>query len=324
MWKLFGGLYLGWGIGANDSAKIFAPAIATNTIRYRTAILFICVFVMAGAILQGYTLYDGYKFGGGSPDTATLLKEATIATNAAAFAVMVATIFGIPVSSSQAAVGALIGVAAVRLGWGGLDYAPIVKMLVCWVVTPLAGALIAYGCFLVLRVMMRRLLRDMNMQQRFLRYGIIIIGCYEAFALGANNVVVTTAPFYQAGLFGPPGPEAVEAQEVAAALGAAAIAIGAMTFAKRVIETFGRKVTVLDPFSAFVVAIATGTTMEVFTLLKVPVSITQAGVGALVGVGLTQGAGGISLPMLRRIVGAWFISPLVAGGLAYAAACLLA
>ncbi|HNW93035.1 MAG TPA: inorganic phosphate transporter, partial [bacterium] len=200
MWKLFGGLYLGWGIGANDSAKIFAPAIATNTIRFRTAILFICVFVMAGSILQGYTLFDGYSFGGSEKaDNDTLLREATIATNAAAFAVMMATIFGIPVSSSQAAVGALVGVAAVRLGWSGIDYAPIKKMGICWVITPVAGALIAYGCYWGLRALLRRFMKSMNAQQRFLRYGIIIIGCYEAFALGANNVVVTTAPFYQAG-----------------------------------------------------------------------------------------------------------------------------
>jgi PiT family inorganic phosphate transporter len=195
-------------------------------------------------------------------------------------------------------------------------------MLLCWVITPVAGATLAYGIFYGARWWLRRFMRSVGAQQRFLKYGIIILGCYEAFALGANNVVVTTAPFYQAGLFGAPGPAAVEAQEVAAALGAAAIALGALTFAKRVIETFGRKVTVLDPFSAWVVALATGTTMEVFTLLKVPVSITQAGVGALVGVGLTKGLGGLSFSTLRRIVAAWFISPLVAGSLAYGAAYL--
>lgn len=322
--KVLGGLYLGWGIGANDSAKIFAPAIATNSIRFRTAITLICVFVIAGALAQGHTLYEKYKFDDAPLSPEAILREATIATTAAAFAVMVSTILGIPVSTSQSAVGALIGVTIARSGVSSVDFSLLKKMLVCWLATPPIGIIMAYVLYRLLAPLLPRFLPNFRVRSRFLQLGLIVFGCYEAFALGANNVVVTTAPFYQGGMFGPPGPDAVEARVLAAGLGGLAIALGAITFAKRVMETFGRKVTVLDPFSAWIVAITTGTTMEVFTLMHVPVSITQAGVGALIGVGLTKGVGGVSFGTLKKIALAWVISPLLAGILAWLGALVFA
>jgi PiT family inorganic phosphate transporter len=323
-WKLIGGLYLAWGLGANDSAKIFAPAIATNSIRYRTAIMLIAVFVILGAVVQGPSLYEHYTFDPGIRSAEGRATAALIATSAAAVAVMVSTIIGMPVSTSQAAVGALVGVCLANLGFAGLDYRMLGKMMTCWIATPPAAALLSYALYHVLSPVTRRLFPSAQRRNRFLRWSLLIFGCYEAFALGANNVVVTTGPFYQAGQFGPPGADADTARLAAAFAGSAAIAFGALTYGHRVIETMGRKVTVLDPYSAWIVAIATGTTMELFTILKVPVSITQAGVGALIGVGLTKGLGGISLTTLKRIAAAWVTSPLTSGFIAWAACRILA
>ncbi|HPQ67453.1 MAG TPA: inorganic phosphate transporter, partial [bacterium] len=63
--KLFGGLYLGWGIGANDSANIFGTAVATKIVSYRAATVLIAVFVVLGALVQGPSQYLGLDFAGG-------------------------------------------------------------------------------------------------------------------------------------------------------------------------------------------------------------------------------------------------------------------
>lgn len=318
-WHLAGGLYLAWGLGANDSSKIFAPAIATNSIRYRTAALLVAFFVVLGAGVQGHSLYEDYRFAGSTADEPieARLRDAAIATGSAAVAVMVSTIVAMPVSSSQAAVGAMIGVAAARLGPAGVDLGQIGKMLACWVATPPAAALLAFLLYHILSRTPIRWFRSVQRRNAALQRGLVIFGCYEAFALGANNVVVTTGPFYQAGLFGEPGPGADAARITAALLGAAFIAIGALTYGHKVMETMSRKVTVLDPLSAGVVAAATALTMQAFTFLKVPVSITQAGVGALIGVGLTKGVGGLQFGTLKRIAVAWVTSPLSAALIAW-------
>lgn len=310
---LLAGLYLAWGIGANDSSKVFAPAVVTNSIRYKTAMRLLSVFVILGALTQGHILYEAYEFGGGGVP----LHEATIATAGAAFAVMVATLFALPVSTSQAGVGGMIGVTLFRLGGEGLDWALIEKMFLCWVLTPPVSAVLAFVLYHLLRRPVEGFFSNPSARSRFLQASLVVFGCYEAYTLGANHVVVTTGPFYKAGLFGPPGPDALAARVLAAGVASLAIAFGALTFARRVMETFGKKVTVLDPYSAVMVMIASGTTLEIFTLLHVPISTTQAGVGALVGVGLTKGQRGVSYGTLARIVSAWFVSPLVAGLFAF-------
>ena len=104
-YKILGGLYLGWGIGANDSANIFGTAVATNTIRYRTAIILIAIFVIVGSVLEGPKLFDYVRFAEN-----TSLNQAAAATLAAAVAVTVITYLSIPTSTSQAAIGALMGI----------------------------------------------------------------------------------------------------------------------------------------------------------------------------------------------------------------------
>lgn len=321
-WHILGGLYLGWGLGANDSSKIFAPAIATNSIRYRTAVTLVSIFVTLGAVVQGHTLFESYTFAADSPNAGreTRIRDAVIATSAAAFSVMVSTIVAMPVSTTQAAVGAMIGVAAARLGTGAVDMDQIGKMMTCWGATPPVAALLAFLLYSLLNRSPTLMFHSVQRRNIMLQRGLVIFGCYEAFALGANNVVVTTGPFYQAGLFGPPGPGATTARIIAALLGSAAIALGAITYGRKVMETMARKITVLDPMSAGVVAASTALTMQIFTFLMVPVSITQAGVGALIGVGLTKGSGGIRMDTLKRIAIAWVTSPLVAAFIAWAVA----
>ncbi|HUT66337.1 MAG TPA: inorganic phosphate transporter [Spirochaetota bacterium] len=53
MYRLLAGVYLGWGLGANDAANVFSTGVATGVVRYRTAIFLTAVFVMIGAYVEG-------------------------------------------------------------------------------------------------------------------------------------------------------------------------------------------------------------------------------------------------------------------------------
>jgi PiT family inorganic phosphate transporter len=74
----------------------------------------------------------------------------------------------------------------------------------------------------------------------------------------------------------------------------------------------GNKLVRLDPFSALVVILAEGLTMHFFTIVGVPVSTSQAVVGAVLGVGIVKGVRTIKRKTLYGIFIGWFLTPPVA------------
>jgi len=90
------------------------------------------------------------------------------------------------------------------------------------------------------------------------------------------------------------------------------IALGVLTYSRGVMETVGTKLVRLDPFSALVVVLAEGLTVHFYTLLGVPVSTSQAVVGAVLGIGVLKGAATIKRKTLYGILVGWFLTPPVA------------
>ena len=102
---LSSGLFLGWALGANDAANVFGTAVGTRMIPWLTAAIICSVFLVLGAVISG----------GGAADT--LGKLGAISTPAGAFmtalsaaiAVYTMTKAGLPVSTTQAIVGGIVG-----------------------------------------------------------------------------------------------------------------------------------------------------------------------------------------------------------------------
>ena len=51
MWRLAGGVLIGWGLGSNDAANIFGTGVAANVLKYRTAIILVSIFLIVGALM---------------------------------------------------------------------------------------------------------------------------------------------------------------------------------------------------------------------------------------------------------------------------------
>lgn len=79
------------------------------------------------------------------------------------------------------------------------------------------------------------------------------------------------------------------------------IALGILTFSRGVMETAGRKLVRLDPFSALVVVLAEAVTVHFYTFIGVPVSTSQAVIGAVLGVGIVKGINPVSGRTLTNI-----------------------
>jgi len=295
MLSLLGGLFLGWSLGANDAANCFGSAVASRMVRYWTAAVLCAVFILVGALLEGQAGIETL-----SGLTSIDLEQAVVITVAAGLTVTIMTVFGLPVSTSQAAVGAILGIGFFNQE---VNVTGLGKVVVCWFGTPTGAVLVALVLYKILALFYNRLQVSLFQADMLLRAALVVAGSYAAYALGANNVANVTAVFVGAGTL---------TVFSAALIGGLSIAFGVMTYSRGVMETVGRKLVRLDPFSALVVVLAEGITVHFYTVIGVPVSTSQAVIGAVLGIGIIKGAQTIKRKTLYGIFTGWFLTPPVA------------
>ncbi|MDX2497260.1 MAG: inorganic phosphate transporter [Desulfobacterales bacterium] len=301
MFSLLGGIFLGWSLGANDASNVFGTAVASKMLKFRTAALLASVFVILGALISGQAGIDTL-----SGLTRIDLEQAIISSVAAGLAVTFMTLLRLPVSTSQAVVGGIVGIGIInkQVNLGGLG-----KVMICWIGTPIGAMVLALFLYRLLGLIYNRLNLNMFKSDIVLRLCLIITGSYGAYALGANNVANVTAVFVGAGLLN---------VFSAAMIGGASIALGILTFSRPVMETVGEKLVKLDPFSALVVVLSLSVTMHIYTLVGVPVSSSQAVVGGVLGVGIVKGVNTVKAKTLLHILLGWLFTPVVSCLLALA------
>ncbi|MBW1695883.1 MAG: anion permease [Deltaproteobacteria bacterium] len=300
MWKIVGGIFLGWGLGSNDCANIFGTGVAANVIQYRTAILLTSVFLIIGALLEGYkSMSTVGEMSNLSP------TSAFIATFAAGICMGVFSCLSLPVSASQAIMGAVLGIGLIT---GIPDLSNLYKVVLCWVLTPIGGIFVTTLLYSPVGKLFANVLLDIQRRTALIRAGLFLAGCYGAYSLGANNVANVTGVYVGSGLLTP---------FHAALIGSLSIASGVLTYSKKVMDTVGKKIVELDGYSAFISTLSAAITVHVFTQVGVPVSTSQAIVGGVAGIGIIKGSGTVRKRTVIEIAIGWVSTPLSSGVLAY-------
>lgn len=294
MWLVFiPAIFFGWALGANDAANIFGPSVGTGVVRYRTAIIVTAIFVITGAMLEGARGLETI-----SNLSVQDIKSAGISALSAAISVALMTYFGLPVSSSQAIVGSIVGIGLLK---GQVNWGILVKVLICWVTTPFGAVLIGYIVYKIITPIFSRV-KNAVIHDRIIRISALVIGAYGAYALGANNVANITGVFVNfIGI------------KTAAFLGGVSIALGVLTYSYKVMMTVGKKIILLDHTSSLVAVLAESITVWIYALIGVPVSTSQAIVGGVIGAGLSKGSRIASWKMILRIVLGWVQTPTISG-----------
>ncbi len=286
---------MGWALGSNDSANVFGPAVYSRTVRYRTAVILVAIFVIIGALLEGH---EGMHTLSSLVDQT--VQSAFIASLAAALTVTLMSILKLPVSTSQAMVGAILGIG---VHVGGVDLGQLTKVVVAWVSTPVGTVIVSVILYPILAKFLENLPITIFTRDRLLKIGTLIVGSYGAYALGANNVANVTGIYTSIGMI---------TVTQAALLGGVSIALGALTFSRNVMMTVGRNLVQLDPFTAFIAVFSGAIVVHGFAILGVPVSTSQAIVGAILGIGLLKGVQTINQRTLFNILFGWVGTPVVA------------
>lgn len=291
---LFGGIFLGWSLGANDAANLFGSAVSSGMVRFWRAALLASIFVILGALLQGRAGIETLE--GLAPLD---LKLAILTSVSAALTVSIMTFLRLPVSTSQAVVGAIFGAGLLQ---HQLHVQGFVKVVACWIGTPLGGMFFSVVLYFLLGMLYNRATHNLFRMDHIIRIALVVAGCYCSYALGANNVANVTAVFVGAGNL-----DILSATLV----GGASIALGILTFSRGVMQTVGKDLVSLDPFSALIVLLSEALTVQVYTWIGVPVSTSQAVIGAVLGIGLLKGMQTIKRKTMISIALAWFVTPAV-------------
>jgi PiT family inorganic phosphate transporter len=300
MWQVISGIFLGWSLGSNDASNVFGTAVASRMVRYWTAAILCSIFVILGALLHGAEGMETYREL--SPLTADLAFVVSLAAGAT---VTLMSYWKLPVSTSQAVVGALV---LIGLLHDSLDTSSLTKVVLCWVGTPIGAAIVTILLYHVVGKVLNFMAPSVFGYDRWLRFALIAAGSYGSYALGANNVANVTGAFTGPGMMTP---------FAACLVGSVAIAIGVMTYSRNVMMTVGRKLVRLDAYTAFIAILAEAVTVHIYAIIGVPVSTSQAIVGAVLGVGILKGVKTIDKKTLGRILFGWTGTPLISGGLTY-------
>ena len=301
MFGWLSGIFMGWSIGANDTSHCFGTAVSARMVPWRLAALLMAFFVILGAVLQGAEGIETLRKL--APQTP---QNAAICAFAAALAVALMTVLKLPVSSTHAMVGAILGIG---LAQGQVRTEGVSKIVLCWIGTPV-GAMLCYVVFhFLLSRWIRRRKPSLFTLDPLIRGALIACGCYAAYALGANNVANAAAMLVEA--------TGMEVRS-AAALGGAAIAVGTLTFSRRVMHTVGNGIAKIGSYEALLAVLSMAVVTHLYAMAGVPVSTAHGIIGALLGLGLVQGMQVIHWRVLARVSLAWLATPLLAALLAAA------
>ena len=153
------GVYMTWGIGANDVANVMGTSVGSGAITVTTAIIIAEIFEFAGAALAGGHVTKTIRKGIIDPTPIVNNPEILVfgmlaALLAAAVWLMVASSRGWPVSTTHSIIGAVVGFAMAGIGVDAVQWGKIGQIVASWVVSPLLGGTVAF----ILMMSIRRLI----------------------------------------------------------------------------------------------------------------------------------------------------------------------
>ncbi len=311
-------------VHANDASNVFGTAVASRMIRFKTAAICCSIFVILGAVISG----AGASHTLGKLGAVNAVAGAFIVAFSAALSVYLMTKARFPVSTSQAIVGAIVG-------WNlftgsSIDNASLTKIVMTWLICPILSAVIAVILYQLSALFIKKCKIHLFRLDLYTRWSLLIAGIFGSYALGANNIAnvmgvfLPVSPFENFSM----GPFSFSPAQQLFLIGGIAIAVGVFTYSKRVMMTVGTGIVELTPVAASVVVWAhaivlflfSSQTLESFlinmglpSIPLVPVSSSQAVVGAVIGIGLLKkGFWSIKWKMVGGIASGWVTTPVIA------------
>lgn len=288
-------------IGANSSGNCVGPGIGCGAYSRKFAIGLLVIFVSAGILVEGSKMVGAVEGGilGGAVSTTAV----AFALLSALAAMAVATYFKMPVSSSQPL--AVSFALSAFLAGSAVNFAFVGKIFATWLLTPVASGILAaliYAGYFRFRKHLRAASRNS------VSYVLLILSsAYAAYALGANTNGFLISIM-----------EAVPADVgLVYAVNVLAMVAGIVFLSGGVTKTIGGGIADMGLMTAMSAQFAAALIMHFFTQFHIPVSLSQAVVGGVAGIGIAYGSHGMTIRQLKQIVDWWVFTPLIAAVAAF-------
>ena len=289
--------FVAYNIGGATTGPAFGPAVGAGVITKTTAGALMSVFFFLGAFTIGRRVVETLGTDLVRDPGVFTLPASIVVLFFVGGALLVGNLSGAPASTSMTAVGSIAGLG---LATGELDSAVVAEILAWWVLAPVIGFWLAV---MIGRYYYRRLDRVISIRRSegptlaLERDGtiprptlgpdttrtevvgtavVVAIGCVMAFSSGTSNVANAIAPLVGSGAIG---------MNAGIAVGSIAVAVGAVTIARRTMETLGNDITDLPLTAAIIVALLSSAITIALSAVGIPASFVIIATVCIVGLG---------------------------------------
>ncbi len=299
------GVLFAMNIGASGAAASMGIAYGSGTLTKRAALCLSGIAVFLGAYLGGGEVVD--TIGSGIvPGSTFTVAIALIVLAAATLSLLLANLFGIPLSTSEVAVGSVVGAGVV---YQSVYVGKLAWIALFWLFTPFVAFVIAVIAATLLKIKPLHHLMQQKKIRPLFAILVVIMGGFEAFSGGMNNVANAVGPLVAAGIVG---------KDDGIFGGGLAIALGATLFGHRVIETNGKKITSLRLEEGCVISGTGAGIVTIASLLGIPVPLTQITTSSIIGIGFVkQGMSVVKKDIVVKLLTVWIVSPVLSMVLSY-------
>ncbi|AZV41014.1 inorganic phosphate transporter [Peribacillus asahii] len=296
-------LFFAMNIGASGAAASMGVAYGAGAVsKARYALLICALGVFAGAVLGGGEVVKTIS-SGIVPQDIINVKIVVIILVSATSSLFFANLLGIPLSTSEVTVGAVVGVG---IAYQVLFVKSLLVIMMFWVLVPIVafGAAWLFGKLLCI-VQQKGYLQD----RPWLTVILILAGFLEAFSAGMNNVANAVGPLVGAGMI---------SVTKGIWIGGAFVAIGAIFLGKRVLETNGKKITKFSKPEGILISGTGAVLVGISSIFGLPVPLTQVTSAAIIGLGVAKnGKELFQKNIVKKIVRIWVVSPIFSLAISY-------
>ncbi|MCG5512704.1 inorganic phosphate transporter [Ectothiorhodospira shaposhnikovii] len=179
------GFFMAWGVGANDVANAMGTSVGSRALTIKQAVIIAAIFEFAGAWLAGGAVTQTIRSGmldanllAGTPEILVFGMLASLL--AAGTWLLVASIFGWPVSTTHSIVGAIIGFAIVAIGMEAVQWGKVGAIAISWVLSPALSGVVAFVLFRSVQILILDTPNPLDNAKRYVPYYIFLAAFFTA------------------------------------------------------------------------------------------------------------------------------------------------
>lgn len=297
-------IFFAMNIGASGAAASMGVAYGAGAIlRPRNALIICAIGVILGAVIGGGEVVKTIS-SGIIPTSLISIKIVIIILFSATFSLFLANILGIPLSTSEVTVGAVVGVG---IAYKMLFVDKLLSIVMFWILVPIVAFGIAFLFIKCLHYF--KLTEKYSFDGKVITYLLIFAGFFEAFSAGMNNVANAVGPLVSAQIL---------SVSKGTLIGGAFVAIGALLLGRRVLETNGKKITSFSKIEGILISGTGATLVTIASVFGIPVPLTQITTSSILGIGIAKSGSNIfQQKIVKNMLTIWVISPLISLTMSY-------